>query len=108
MMPQDSLSMSCLEVGCGRGSISEKIVPRVAHLIVVDISARLAQDVGTRLNVEWRKEDACNLTFQDESFDLVVSSECIEHTVDPRQALAEMARVVKNNGTLIVSSPNKI
>lgn len=108
MMPRDSLSLSCLEVGCGRGSISEQIAPKVAHLMVVDISARLAREVGTRLNVEWRKEDVCHLTFQDESFNLVVSSECIEHTVDPRRALAEMARVVKKNGTLILSSPNKI
>jgi ubiquinone/menaquinone biosynthesis C-methylase UbiE len=108
MMPHDSLSLSCLEVGCGRGSISEKIAPKVAHFMVADISAQLAQYVGTRLNVEWRKEDVCNLTFQDESFDLVVSSECIEHTVDPRRALAEMARVVRKNGTLIVTSPNKI
>jgi len=108
MMPRNSLSLSSLEVGCGRGSISEQIVPKVAHLMVVDISGRLARDVGTRLNVEWRKEDACQLTFQDESFDLVISSECIEHTIDPQQALAEMARVVKKNGSLILTSPNKI
>lgn len=107
-LPENSKGKSCLEIGCGSGKISEAIVPVVKNLMIVDISKKLAKDVGERFQVEWGEEDACNLSIADNSFDIVISSECIEHTPNPRQALSEMARVLKPNGTLIVTSPNKI
>jgi ubiquinone/menaquinone biosynthesis C-methylase UbiE len=99
---------TCLEVGCGTGKISEAILPRVGSLAVSDISEKLAQDVGVRLNVNWSQQDACNLSIPDNSFDIVISSECIEHVPDPEKALAEMSRVLKPNGMLIVTTPNKM
>ena len=44
--------------------------------------------------------------FESESFDLVVSSECIEHTPDPGEALRQMAGVLRPGGYLSVSTPN--
>ena len=107
-LPENSREKSCLEVGCGSGKVSEAIVATVKNLTVVDISQKLARDVGERLQVEWGEEDACNLNIADNSFDIVISSECIEHTPHPRQALREMVRVLKPKGTLIVTSPNKL
>jgi ubiquinone/menaquinone biosynthesis C-methylase UbiE len=108
LMPRNARFMTCLEVGCGRGAISQAIAPLVGTLTVADISGRMACEVGKRLGIEWREDDACGMTAADESFDMVVSSECIEHTVDPRRALSEMVRVVRKNGTIIVTSPNKL
>lgn len=99
---------SCLEIGCGTGKISEVISPRVGSLTVSDISEKLAKGVGTRLNVNWMQQDACSLSIPDDSFDIVISSECIEHVPDPEKALSEMVRVLKPNGVLIVTTPNKI
>jgi SAM-dependent methyltransferase len=107
-LPADSRERSCLEIGCGTGRISAVLKPRVKALTVSDLSPKLAAAVGKKLGVAYRAEDACHLTWADNSFDLIVSSECIEHTPDPRQALREMARVLKPGGTVIVTSPNRL
>lgn len=107
-LPKSSARSSCLEVGCGTGAISQALAPTVGSLTVTDISEKLAKQVGKRLGARWSRQNACDLTIADDSFDIVVSSECIEHTPDPRQALAEMARVVRPGGTVIVTSPNKL
>jgi ubiquinone/menaquinone biosynthesis C-methylase UbiE len=44
----------------------------------------------------------------DSAFDVVVSSECIEHTADPYEAIAEMYRVLRPGGMLILTTPNKL
>lgn len=107
-MPDSACAMSCLEVGCGTGAITEVLAPVVGHLTASDVSEALARDVGNCFRTDWCRQDACHLGIPDNSFDLVVSSECIEHTPDPRRALGEMARVVKNGGVVIVTSPNKL
>ncbi|BBM85101.1 class I SAM-dependent methyltransferase [Candidatus Uabimicrobium amorphum] len=107
-LPPNSKDMSCLEVGCGSGKISESVVSMVKNLTVVDISEKLAKGVGKSLQVAWGEEDACHLSMANNSFDIVISSECIEHTPNPRRALSEMVRVLKPNGTLVVTSPNKM
>jgi 2-polyprenyl-6-hydroxyphenyl methylase/3-demethylubiquinone-9 3-methyltransferase len=104
---QKASDKSCLEVGCGTGKISEAVADIVGTLTVSDISEKLAREVGQKLNVPWLQEDACALSFPDNSFDVVISSECIEHTSDPKRALREMTRVLKPGGLIVVTSPNK-
>jgi len=108
LLPRDASARTCLEVGCGTGRISEVIAPLVKDLTVCDISAELAKRTGVRLAVVASEQDAVSLTFPDGSFDLVVSSECIEHTPDPRKALREMVRVLRPGGVIIVTSPNAV
>jgi SAM-dependent methyltransferase len=108
LLPEGRRFARGLEVGCGTGEVSRAIVGRVVHLTVSDISERLCRGVATALGCRWRREDACRLSFPDASFDLVVSSECIEHTPDPLVALAEMARVLEPGGVLVVTTPNKL
>ena len=54
--------------------------------------------------------DALNLTetFGRNRFDVVVSSECIEHTPAPPEAIAEMLAVLKPGGLLSLSTPNLV
>lgn len=103
-----ALGKSCLEVGCGTGKISEAIVNMVGTLTVSDISEKLAREVGQKLKVSWMQQDACALSIPDNSFDVVISSECIEHAPDPEKALREMVRVLKPGGLIVVTTPNKV
>lgn len=51
--------------------------------------------------------DALRLPFLDDRFDVVVSIETLEHIVDQQSFLDELARVLREDGTLILSTPNK-
>ena len=103
-----ALGRGCLEVGCGTGKITEAIADIVGTLTVSDISERLAREVGQKMNLSWMQQDACALTIPDSSFDVVISSECIEHVPYPEKALREMARVLKPGGFIVVTTPNKV
>lgn len=111
----DVLLQSCdlrdrnvLEVGCGTGKFSEQIVARGARLTVLDIGPHLVQNVSQRLNCAGVTGDACALPFDNGLFDFVISSECIEHTPDPRRAIEQMCRVCRPGGLVCITTPNRI
>ena len=49
--------------------------------------------------------DVTNLEFNDNSFDLVIMMEVLEHVKEPKKALSEIYRVLSDNGKLIMSTP---
>jgi ubiquinone/menaquinone biosynthesis C-methylase UbiE len=108
LLPAGARWSDGLEVGCGTGRISARLVERCERLVVTDVSGVLAAKVGARLGCAARAADACALPFAAASFDLVVSSECIEHVARPLRALDEMARVLRPGGTLAVTTPNAL
>jgi len=55
--------------------------------------------------VQVRHEDLCHLSFPDETFDLVVHADVLEHVPDYRTALAEMCRVTRRGGAMFFSVP---
>jgi ubiquinone/menaquinone biosynthesis C-methylase UbiE len=97
-----------LEVGSGTGRFSQRIVELGGRLTLVDIGKNLVEAVGSRLGCRGIVADACDLPFEDNCFDLVISSECIEHTLDPSKAIREMCRVCKPGGTVCLTTPNKL
>lgn len=97
-----------LEVGCGTGCISRQILSQKAELTALDIGENLVQRVSRELGCKGVVGDACRLPFETSSFDRVISSECIEHTPDPRRAIQEMCRVCRPGGTVCLTSPNKL
>ena len=108
LLPKDAADRNTLEIGCGTGRISEMLVKWVSQLTVTDLSGNLARQTGERLGLKWYQENACQLSQPDATWDLVVSSECIEHTPSPALALKEMCRVLRPGGALVVTSPNKL
>jgi SAM-dependent methyltransferase len=52
-----------------------------------------------------RHEDVMNLSFPDESFDLIVSNDVLEHIPDPQKAMRECFRVVKQGGGVLATFP---
>ena len=103
-----------LEVACGRGGFVREMTQAGAQVIGCDFSAS-ALHVGQRklqglaACYGWCalvQGDAQNLGFADDSFDLVISCETIEHLPDPRSALREMYRVTRPGGRLFLTTPN--
>ena len=100
--------LSVLDVGCGSGWFSREAVRRGARVTSLDIALRLLHETRRKVETGRVNGDACALPFADGSFDLVISSECIEHTLDPRLALREIHRVTRPGGRLLVTVPNQV
>jgi methionine biosynthesis protein MetW len=98
---------SVLDVGCGDGTSSAPFVQELRiHYVGVDVSAT-AVDFARQNGLDARKiEDASDLPFDDASFDAALCLEVFEHLSDPREAAAEIARVLRRSGVLIASVPN--
>ncbi|MEX0345725.1 MAG: class I SAM-dependent methyltransferase [Rhizobiaceae bacterium] len=100
--------MRVLDVGCGTGHFSRRLKDMGAHVTACDLGPELVQKTRDLVECEAIVADALNLSnyFEPNSFDVVVSSECIEHTPSPNGALAQMAGVLKSGGYLAISTPN--
>ena len=96
-----------LEVGCGTGRVSQHLRPLTGNLTVNDVSSKLTDAVAKRLKCHALPGDCSALSERGGSFDLIVSSECIEHTPAPYAALTGMSRILKDGGWLVVTTPNK-
>lgn len=107
LLQHDSVkSRQVLEVGSGTGRISRVIANHSGDLTIVDIGPRLVDTVAGEFRCKGVVGDALNLPFREGSFDCVVSSECIEHTPDPSQAIREMCRVCRPEGVVCLTTPN--
>lgn len=94
-----------LEVGCGTGLILRRVAPLAAEAVGIDISpGMLAQAAARGLNVV--QGSATELPFDDASFDLVYSFKVLSHVEDIDRALAEMTRVTRPGGRLLLEFYN--
>jgi 2-polyprenyl-3-methyl-5-hydroxy-6-metoxy-1,4-benzoquinol methylase len=99
-----------LDVGCGLGHFSRRLVQRGASVLACDLGPGLVDRTRRLAGCEAVVGDAMHLVerFGRDRFDVVVSSECVEHTPDPARALAQMVGVVRPGGYLSVSTPNVV
>ena len=103
----DLRNLSLLDAGCGTGWFSAEACKRGANVTALDIGPRLLEQVRRKCNAKTVVGDVLNLRFPDATFDVVVSSECIEHTTDPRGAVRELLRVCKPGGLAVITCPNR-
>jgi 2-polyprenyl-3-methyl-5-hydroxy-6-metoxy-1,4-benzoquinol methylase len=96
--------LNVLDVGCGDGVISEPVVRMGNHVTSVELPtiATLAQKCRVPAIVAG---DAEELAFASETFDLILASEVVEHLWNPSSFFNEAFRVLKNNGYLIMETP---
>ncbi len=105
---EDLAGRSVLDVGCGTGWFSARAAERGARVTSLDLGVRLLAQTCARCRTRPVAGDACALPFSTGAFDVVISSECIEHTLDPRGAVREMYRVTRPGGLLLITVPNRI
>ncbi len=101
-----------LDAGCGAGQGTTYLAGHGAtDIIGVDIAleavafARSRSSLG---NLAFGAMDVARLGFRSGTFDMVTSIEVIEHLVDPEQYVAEIRRVLKDDGLLVLTTPNKL
>jgi demethylmenaquinone methyltransferase/2-methoxy-6-polyprenyl-1,4-benzoquinol methylase len=104
-----------LEVGCGRGGFAiwlSKNVPQF-QITALDFSGAAIDIARTKAvaegsSVKFVQGDAQALPFENDTFDLVISCECMEHVPDPRKMACELARVLKPGGRLALTTPSQL
>ena len=99
-----------LDVGCGTGEDARTIAGRFPGVSVIGVDASeekireaRARALGLPRPVDFRAGDACALPFEVETFDACRADRVFHHLVDPEKALAEMARVTRPGGRVVVS-----
>jgi ubiquinone/menaquinone biosynthesis C-methylase UbiE len=107
-VPTDARSI--LDVGCGRAWVAENFLKKNVQVYSLDISITnpiKAIKIYPDKNHFGIVADSFTLPFPNESFDCVIASEIIEHVIDPQKFIQELIRVVKKNGSLVISTPYK-
>jgi SAM-dependent methyltransferase len=93
-----------LDVACGTGAVARAAAERTGgegSVVGLDLNEAMITVAGrVRPDLEWRQGDAAELPFRDASFDVVLCQAALMFLPDVEQALREMARVVKPEGTV--------
>lgn len=108
--------MVVADIGCGRGAHMEDPVPyrkqlrdlrgKVACVVGLDVDPAAAQNPFVD---EFRPlVPGERWPLDDESVDLMVSDNVVEHVPDPEQFFSEAARIVKPGGYICIRTPNKL
>lgn len=94
----------CLDVGCGTGRWSRRLLAEGAIVVGVDASAEMVREAA-RLEprIDFRKMDIRNLDLPDDSFDLAIAITVLQHLphADQACAVAELTRVVSPGGLVL-------
>jgi ubiquinone/menaquinone biosynthesis C-methylase UbiE len=100
-----------LDCGCGAGEYVRALLERGADAWGVELDASKLASATARdeaLAARLSQGDLEALAFPDQSFDLALANEALEHVPDDRAALAEMRRVLRPGGRLLVLSPTRL
>src|SRR6202030_521771 len=94
------------DLGCGTGQMSAALAPFVGRVIAVDASAAMLQAAKRRLsafdNVDLRRGELEALPIDDTRLDAATLMLVLHHVPEPERALAEVARVLKPGGRVIL------
>ncbi|MHA2024159.1 MAG: class I SAM-dependent methyltransferase, partial [Candidatus Thorarchaeota archaeon] len=107
MIPHIPKGAKVLDVGCGDGAFLAYLKRKGYDPTGVDIAESAVKRAEKISGCPVFQAEADNLTmFEDETFDCLVSSEVLEHVFSPYNTLREFNRVLKDSGTLIITTPN--
>ena len=98
-----------LDVACGPGAVTAAVAERATSVTAFDATPAMLEKARQRCakagldNVTFEQGDAAAMPFDDGRFDGVVTRLAIHHFPDPAKILAEISRVLRPGGTLVVA-----
>ncbi|HET7143000.1 MAG TPA: methyltransferase domain-containing protein [Anaerolineales bacterium] len=108
-LPKDA---NVLELGSGSGALWTNIADRIPanwKITLSDLSQGMLDAawrnlVVTGRNFKFEKIDAQSIPYEDETFDIIIANHMLYHVPDRPRALAEIKRVLKDDGRLIATT----
>lgn len=110
--------LKILDLGCGAGGVCVSLANRNNRVVGLDLDKKLIN--LTKINVEDSEDGFPNyggvseirasgtsIPFKDETFDLIVCNDVIEHLDEQKELISEIYRVLKEGGYLYLTTPNK-
>ena len=99
------------DVGCEEGHLAELVAGSCAKLHCIDIDADVLGRARQRLagadNVEFIASDVRKIELPDNSVDVCLASEILEHLPRPEEGIDELVRITKPGGRIVLSVPNE-
>ena len=98
----------CLDIGPGTGRWLQFLkANKASYLASVDISSEALKRVEPFCDFLEKKDvENENLSFKNNSFDIIISFMVLEHIRDPQNYISEIIRVAKNDAIILMSIPN--
>jgi 2-polyprenyl-3-methyl-5-hydroxy-6-metoxy-1,4-benzoquinol methylase len=95
-----------LDIGCGRGRMLDEFKRRGWETFGTELSEQAAGAAREEFGLNVRSIPLEDWGFEDKFFDAITLWHVLEHLPDPRATLREVNRILKDDGLLVVSTPN--
>lgn len=106
----DLSNLSCLDLGCSMGIITEVLGKYFKKVVGVDVDEKALSVAQKRIrakNISFQKSDENKLPFANDGFDVIVFNQIYEHVENPTKIIAEIHRVLKKDGICFFGARNK-
>lgn len=104
-------SLSLLDVGSSTGIIDNYLADHFLKVIGIDIdeeALHFAQEKFQKSNLEFKLDDLMELSFSDDTFDVVVCTQIYEHVPDSQTMVKEIFRILKPGGICYFAAGNRV
>lgn len=99
----ENKDISILDAGCGDGRYSQYLMQQgYSNVVAVDLFEKLPID-----SIPYQTASIDDLPFENEAFDFIFSNSVVYYIDPPRRAIAELARVLKPGGSLLLTAHTK-
>lgn len=108
-------NMRILELGCGNASLWRRNMDKIppgCTIVLTDLYEGMVKDAGATVSdslscFEFKVMDAQKITFDNDSFDMVIANHMLYHVPDREKVFSEIQRVLKPGGTFYASTIGK-
>ncbi len=108
VLAADKVHGNLLEVGCGEGRGVHWLLPKVERFSAIDKIVTVVESLKKKFpQGDFISGNIPPLPYDDNTFDCIVSFQVIEHIADDNLFLKEISRVLKPNGTALITTPNR-
>jgi len=106
LLLQDPAGKTSLDIGADNGVISYLLRQRGGRWYSADLDAGAVRSIQELVGTDVYQLDGSTTPFADSTFDQVVIVDFLEHIPDDRKFIAELARIIKPGGRLVINVPH--